>query len=283
MSQQQRQSHMMGGGNHGVHFHDPTYTKIFVGGLAWETQSDAMKSYFQQFGEILEAVVITDKNTGRSKGYGFVTFKDPEAAFSACQNPSPVIDGRQANCNIAVLGAQKTKRPAPQQGQGRFRPPPGLVAQPAYPGSASTYYHQPSAQLAFPYSAYGYTSGNSNDPIYQMNYYGVYGGQQFPVYYTAGGSGGAVYVQNFYPYYTPYAQSSRFHGYGVQQQFPQMLQYPSHGPQLFSSSGILPLPTSMPLPSNSAGAVMEVGAAAGSGSAPSQTSGGATSEQNLSP
>ena len=54
-------------------FGDTTYTKVFVGGLAWETQSDTMRHYFQQFGEILEAVVITDKNTGRSKGYGFVS------------------------------------------------------------------------------------------------------------------------------------------------------------------------------------------------------------------
>lgn len=54
-------------------FGDTTYTKVFVGGLAWETQSETMRRYFDQFGEILEAVVITDKNTGRSKGYGFVS------------------------------------------------------------------------------------------------------------------------------------------------------------------------------------------------------------------
>lgn len=55
-------------------FGDTTYTKVFVGGLAWETQKETMKKYFEQFGEILEAVVITDKATGRSKGYGFVCF-----------------------------------------------------------------------------------------------------------------------------------------------------------------------------------------------------------------
>lgn len=54
-------------------FGDTTYTKVFVGGLAWETHSETMRHYFEQFGEILEAVVITDKNTGRSKGYGFVS------------------------------------------------------------------------------------------------------------------------------------------------------------------------------------------------------------------
>lgn len=54
-------------------FGDTTLTKVFVGGLAWETPNDVMRSYFEQFGEILEAVIITDKNTGKSKGYGFVS------------------------------------------------------------------------------------------------------------------------------------------------------------------------------------------------------------------
>lgn len=62
----QRQVQLGGGGA------DTTFTKIFVGGLAWETQRDTMRRYFEQFGEILEAVVITDKHSGRSKGYGFV-------------------------------------------------------------------------------------------------------------------------------------------------------------------------------------------------------------------
>lgn len=53
-------------------FGDTTFTKVFVGGLAWETRSDTLRRYFDHFGEILEAVVIADKNTGRSKGYGFV-------------------------------------------------------------------------------------------------------------------------------------------------------------------------------------------------------------------
>ncbi|KAG7025125.1 putative RNA-binding protein ARP1 [Cucurbita argyrosperma subsp. argyrosperma] len=73
-------------------FGDTTYTKVFVGGLAWETQKDTMKNYFEQFGDILEAVVITDKATGRSKGYGFVTFREPDAAMRACVDAAPVID-----------------------------------------------------------------------------------------------------------------------------------------------------------------------------------------------
>lgn len=100
---------MSGGGGAAGQFGDTTFTKVFVGGLAWETHKEGMRAYFEQFGDILEAVVITDKNTGRSKGYGFVTFRDPEAALRACIDPYPVIDGRRANCNLAYLGVNKSK------------------------------------------------------------------------------------------------------------------------------------------------------------------------------
>ncbi|XP_012480596.1 uncharacterized protein LOC105795496 [Gossypium raimondii] len=237
---QQRQFQMVGGSNNpgAGQYNDTTFTKIFVGGLAWETQRDTMKRYFEQFGEIIEAVVITDKNTGRSKGYGFVTFKDPDAAMRACQNPSPTIDGRRANCNLASLGAQKTHAPTPQHGAGRFRPAPGLMASPVYHGSSSTFIQQPNSQYSIPYSAYGYT-GYSQDSIYPLNYYSLYGGQQFSPYYTAGASMTPGMFHNFYPFYAQYAQNSQAHGFGVQ--YPQMLQYP-YLPQ----QGILSLPSSMP-------------------------------------
>lgn len=66
-------SQAMSGGGGAGQFGDTTFTKVFVGGLAWETHKEGMRAYFEQFGDILEAVVITDKNTGRSKGYGFVS------------------------------------------------------------------------------------------------------------------------------------------------------------------------------------------------------------------
>ena len=54
-------------------FGDTTLTKVFVGGLAWETPKDALKDHFEKYGEILEAVIISDKHTAKSKGYGFVS------------------------------------------------------------------------------------------------------------------------------------------------------------------------------------------------------------------
>ncbi|CAN1309515.1 Probable RNA-binding protein ARP1 [Linum perenne] len=154
MSQQQRQFQQLQIGNYNMNI-DTTFTKLFVGGLAWETQRETLRRYFEQFGEIIEAVVITDKNTGRSKGYGFVTFKDPESAMRACQNPSPVIDGRRANCNLASLGATNKTRPAIPSQQGLFFCFFGLIDSAAAAAAAASYIPQPTGQYTFPYSAYG--------------------------------------------------------------------------------------------------------------------------------
>ncbi|KAJ0054039.1 hypothetical protein Pint_00665 [Pistacia integerrima] len=280
---QPRQFQMVGGNNTGE-YNDTTFTKIFVGGLAWETQRDTMRRYFEQFGEILEAVVITDKNTGRSKGYGFVTFKDPEAAMRACQNPSPVIDGRRANCNLASLGAHKTRPPTPQHGYhlsctGRFRPTSGSAAPPSYQSFSTPYIHQPTNQYTFPYSAYGFT-GYSQDTMYPLNYYNLYGGQQFSPYFTAGSSGTPGMFHNMYPFYAQYAQSSQAQAQGFGVQYPQMLQYP-YVPQQYGTTGILSLPSSMPVTTSSTGVTTTTIGVSATGTGASQASATA-SEQNSS-
>ncbi len=52
---------------------DTTFTKIFVGGLPYHTTDDTLRKFFERFGDIEEAVVITDRATGKSRGYGFVS------------------------------------------------------------------------------------------------------------------------------------------------------------------------------------------------------------------
>lgn len=98
---------------------DTTMTKIFVGGLPYHTTDDSLREYFEKFGEIEEAVVITDRQTGKSKGYGFVTMNDKAAADIACRDPNPIIDGRKANVNLAYIGAKprtiQTTLPFPAQ------------------------------------------------------------------------------------------------------------------------------------------------------------------------
>lgn len=52
---------------------DTTWTKLFVGGLPYHTTDKSLREHFEVYGEIEEAVVITDRSTGKSRGYGFVS------------------------------------------------------------------------------------------------------------------------------------------------------------------------------------------------------------------
>uniref|UniRef100_A0A0N4ZSB4 RRM domain-containing protein n=1 Tax=Parastrongyloides trichosuri TaxID=131310 RepID=A0A0N4ZSB4_PARTI len=85
---------------------DTTFTKIFVGGLPYHTTDKTLHEFFEVYGDIEEAVVITDRATQKSRGYGFVTMKDRASAERACKDPNPIIDGRKANVNLAYLGAK---------------------------------------------------------------------------------------------------------------------------------------------------------------------------------
>jgi RNA recognition motif-containing protein len=62
----------VGGGTTPAH-KDTTWTKLFVGGLPYHTTDKSLREHFSVFGDIEEAVVITDRQTGKSRGYGFVS------------------------------------------------------------------------------------------------------------------------------------------------------------------------------------------------------------------
>ncbi|GFP79811.1 ubp1-associated protein 2c [Phtheirospermum japonicum] len=93
---------------------DPALRKLFVRGLAWNTTSETLYDAFQEHGEIEEGAVIYDKVTGKSRGYGFVTYKDMESAQKALRAPSKMIDGRMAVCNLASEGLTNTSVTADQ-------------------------------------------------------------------------------------------------------------------------------------------------------------------------
>jgi hypothetical protein len=57
----------------GVQQKDTTWTKLFVGGLPYHTTDKSLREHFAVYGDIEEAVVITDRQTGKSRGYGFVS------------------------------------------------------------------------------------------------------------------------------------------------------------------------------------------------------------------
>lgn len=75
--------------------------KLFVGSLPWSINSDSLKEMFAQYGDITEAVVITDRDTGRSKGFGFVTFVSEESVQKALEMHGKEIEGRTIVVNAA--------------------------------------------------------------------------------------------------------------------------------------------------------------------------------------
>ncbi|GAB4831389.1 hypothetical protein Ancab_005400 [Ancistrocladus abbreviatus] len=83
---------------------DIVHRKLFVRGLGTETTTDSLGALFTSYGDLDEAVVITDKTTGKSKGYGFVTFKHVDGAVLALRKPNKKIDGRMTITHLAAAG-----------------------------------------------------------------------------------------------------------------------------------------------------------------------------------
>ena len=57
--------------------------KLFVGNMSWSVSDDQLRELFSKYGEIEEAIIIMDRDSGRSKGFGFVTFVNDEDADKA--------------------------------------------------------------------------------------------------------------------------------------------------------------------------------------------------------
>ncbi|NVB41280.1 RNA-binding protein [Pseudenhygromyxa sp. WMMC2535] len=76
--------------------------KLFVGSLSWGTDDQALRAAFEQFGPVEEAKVINDRDTGRSRGFGFVTFANEDDAQTAMKEMNGAeLDGRTLNVNEA--------------------------------------------------------------------------------------------------------------------------------------------------------------------------------------
>uniref|UniRef100_A0A1D1XS46 DAZ-associated protein 1 n=1 Tax=Anthurium amnicola TaxID=1678845 RepID=A0A1D1XS46_9ARAE len=75
--------------------------KLFIGGISWDTNEERLKEYFSNYGEVLEAVIMKDRSTGRARGFGFVVFADPGVAERVVMEKH-TIDGRMVEAKKAV-------------------------------------------------------------------------------------------------------------------------------------------------------------------------------------
>jgi cold-inducible RNA-binding protein len=76
--------------------------RLFIGGLSWDTDDNGLRNAFEGFGELDDVKVITDRDTGRSRGFGFVTFANKDDARKAMeQMDGKELDGRTIKVNEA--------------------------------------------------------------------------------------------------------------------------------------------------------------------------------------
>ncbi|MCL4374765.1 RNA-binding protein [Patescibacteria group bacterium] len=76
--------------------------KLYIGNLPWSVNNDSLKEMFAAYGEISEAVVITDRYSGRSKGFGFVTFvNEADAEKAVAEMAEKEVGGRKIVVNVA--------------------------------------------------------------------------------------------------------------------------------------------------------------------------------------
>ena len=119
--------------------------RLFVGGLAFTTSTDGLRDAFARFGPVQSAAVMTDRETGRSRGFGFVEMaseEEAERAISGLNGSS--LDGRMIRVDRATpRGAGGPPRPRPAGGGGRFDRPGGGGGFAPRPAGAGGYGQRP--------------------------------------------------------------------------------------------------------------------------------------------
>ncbi|KAE8037703.1 hypothetical protein FH972_010269 [Carpinus fangiana] len=83
---------------------DPAHRKIFVHGLGWDTTAETLTSVFGKYGEIEDCKAVTDRVSGKSKGYAFILFKHRSGARKALRQPQKQIGNRTTSCQLASSG-----------------------------------------------------------------------------------------------------------------------------------------------------------------------------------
>jgi len=83
---------------------------LYVGNLSWGVDDDSLRTFFESYGEVTDARVITDRETGRSRGFGFVEMPDEGARKAIANGDSKELDGRALKINEAKPREERPSR-----------------------------------------------------------------------------------------------------------------------------------------------------------------------------
>jgi RNA recognition motif-containing protein len=89
---------------------------IFVGNLAYSATDDDLRQRFEQYGVVDKVQIITDRNTGRAKGFGFVEMPDTAAAKAAIQG----LQGKELDGRTLTVNEAKPREPRREPSQARW-------------------------------------------------------------------------------------------------------------------------------------------------------------------
>lgn len=95
---------------------------LFIGSLAYATTDDTLRAHFEQIGEVTSARVVTDRESGRSRGFGFVEFADEANNQKAIDTlDGKELDGRPIAVSVARPKEDRPRSDAPRRDGGSFR------------------------------------------------------------------------------------------------------------------------------------------------------------------
>jgi len=89
--------------------------RVFVGGISWKADEQSLANFFSTYGPIVDCKIIMDKSTGKSKGYGFVTFEDKETAERVKREGNIYFQGKMMNVGEAVRKTDSRQQRKQQQ------------------------------------------------------------------------------------------------------------------------------------------------------------------------
>eukprot|EP00358_Blepharisma_japonicum_P004050 CAMPEP_0202945522 /NCGR_PEP_ID=MMETSP1395-20130829/6566_1 /ASSEMBLY_ACC=CAM_ASM_000871 /TAXON_ID=5961 /ORGANISM="Blepharisma japonicum, Strain Stock R1072" /LENGTH=226 /DNA_ID=CAMNT_0049645645 /DNA_START=143 /DNA_END=823 /DNA_ORIENTATION=- len=152
--------------------------KVFVGGLPPDVTQEIFNCFFEQFGQIEDSVVMFDRETGRPRGFGFITFTNEESVERVIQNnESNYINGKWVECKKAMpKHNQPSERYTNYQYTNQNYYNPQYTTQPYTNQMYSNQMYQGYMMNPY-YNMTGYEQGTAYDPYWQVNQ--IYGQQNY--------------------------------------------------------------------------------------------------------